>query len=77
VAKVMISMPDELLKRVDSRARKRKMSRSGFLRLAAERELSLPTREQIEKALAEGRAALAGVDLTDVTGLIREGRDSR
>jgi metal-responsive CopG/Arc/MetJ family transcriptional regulator len=77
MAKVMISIPDELLKRVDARARKRKLSRSGFLRLAAEHELARPTRAEIDKALAEGQKLLADVGPFDAAKLIREDRDTR
>jgi hypothetical protein len=39
VAKVMISMPDDLLDRLDAMARANRETRSGFLRRLAEREL--------------------------------------
>jgi metal-responsive CopG/Arc/MetJ family transcriptional regulator len=40
VAKVMISLPDELLERIDAYARSRGTTRSGLLRELAERELA-------------------------------------
>jgi predicted DNA-binding protein len=39
VAKVMISIPDKLLERLDRRAKEEGESRSGFLQRVAEREL--------------------------------------
>jgi metal-responsive CopG/Arc/MetJ family transcriptional regulator len=39
MAKVMISMPDDLLDRLDAQARANRETRSGFLRRLAEREL--------------------------------------
>ncbi len=39
MAKVMVSLPDDLLSRIDERARRRGTSRSGLLRELAEREL--------------------------------------
>jgi metal-responsive CopG/Arc/MetJ family transcriptional regulator len=39
VAKVMISLPDELLERLDDHARRAGTTRSGLLRELAEREL--------------------------------------
>lgn len=39
VAKVMISIPDDLLERLDAMAKANRESRSGFLRRLAEREL--------------------------------------
>lgn len=40
VAKVMISIPDELLERLDAHARAIRETRSGFLRRLAEQELA-------------------------------------
>lgn len=39
MAKVMISLPDELLERIDRAAERRRLSRSGFLQGAARRAL--------------------------------------
>jgi metal-responsive CopG/Arc/MetJ family transcriptional regulator len=39
VAKVMISLPDDLVVRIDEQARRRGTTRSGLLRDLAEREL--------------------------------------
>lgn len=39
VAKVMISIPDDLLERLDTQAHANRETRSGFLRRLAEREL--------------------------------------
>jgi metal-responsive CopG/Arc/MetJ family transcriptional regulator len=46
VAKVMISLPDELLERVDSAAAERRTSRSGFLQGAARSALGEPSGAQ-------------------------------
>jgi metal-responsive CopG/Arc/MetJ family transcriptional regulator len=40
MAKVMISLPDELVGRIDEQARRRGTTRSGLLRELAERELA-------------------------------------
>jgi metal-responsive CopG/Arc/MetJ family transcriptional regulator len=77
MAKVMISMPDELLKRVDHAAKQRKTSRSGFLRNAAESQLERPTPQQVRRAIEEGRRLLSDVGSFDSTEAIREDRDSR
>ncbi len=45
MAKVMVSLPDDLLKRIDTQARARHESRSGFLRELAERELAAEASE--------------------------------
>jgi len=77
VAKVMISIPDKLLERLDARAKATRESRSGFLQRIAERELELAERhdrEEIERLLDE-------IQLLDFGGvsaaqLIREDRES-
>jgi hypothetical protein len=56
VAKVMVSLPDELLERIDARVRMRHATRSGFLRELAERELTSDEErewEEIEELLGE------------------------
>lgn len=74
VAKVMISIADDLLERIDARARSNHETRSGFLQRLAERELSIQgegRRKQLEDLLGPpvklgGEAAKA----------IREDRES-
>jgi len=78
VAKVMISIPDKLLKRLDAHVRSAGETRSGFLQSLAERELELAERhdrEEIERLLAE----IQPLDFGGVSAaqLIREDRDSR
>jgi hypothetical protein len=48
MAKVMISMPDPLLKALDAEAGRRRTSRSGLLQAAARRELGLLRRDRGE-----------------------------
>ena len=74
MAKVMVSLPDDLLERIDTQARARRESRSGFLRELAERELAVAASEQragVEALLGEP-ARLGG----DATRLIRADRRS-
>jgi metal-responsive CopG/Arc/MetJ family transcriptional regulator len=52
VAKVMISMPDDLLARLDAEARRRGLTRSGFLRELVGRELSTDDDARRETILA-------------------------
>lgn len=74
VAKVMISMPDDLLDRLDAQARANHETRSGFLRRLAERELDagrIDRRKRLEELLGPP------VDLGgDAAKLIREDRES-
>jgi len=74
MAKVMVSLPDDLLERIDARARRRRATRSGFLRELAERELASEEErewEEIEELLGEP-VPLGG----DATSLIRRDRRS-
>jgi hypothetical protein len=77
VAKVMISMPDNLLDRLDAQARANRETRSGFLRRLAERELEsgeASRRREIEDLLDKATVpeGLGG----DAARLIREDRES-
>jgi len=76
VAKVMISMPDELLERIDSHAKAEGETRSGFLQRVAEREVGateVHRREEFERLLEKiGPLDLGG----DSAKLIREDRES-
>jgi hypothetical protein len=77
VAKVMISIPDSLLERVDLRAKAVGESRSGLLRRLAERELERAEghdREEIDRLLND----LQPLDFGGLSAaqLIREDRES-
>ena len=74
VAKVMISIPDNLLERLDAQARANRETRSGFLQRLVEREIeseSARRRKEFEDLLGPP------IDLeVDAAQLIREDRDS-
>jgi len=74
VAKVMISIPDKLLERLDIQARSNRETRSGFLQRLVEHELaggSTRRRKEFEDLLGPP------VDLGgDAARLIREDRDA-
>jgi metal-responsive CopG/Arc/MetJ family transcriptional regulator len=74
MAKVMISMPDDLLERLDAQARVNRETRSGFLRRLAERELAqdeISRRREMEELLGPP-LHMGG----EATRLIREDRRS-
>jgi hypothetical protein len=77
VAKVMISIPDGLLERLDTRAKAANETRSGFLRRLVERELEADEgrrRDEIARLLSEiGPVDLGGASAAQ---LIREDRES-
>lgn len=75
VAKVMISIPDDLLKRLDAQARVNRETRSGFLQRLAQRELEVADvgrRQELRELLeiAAGDMGGRGVEM------IREDRES-
>jgi metal-responsive CopG/Arc/MetJ family transcriptional regulator len=74
MAKVMISIPDHVLERIDAHARSSRETRSGFLRRVAERALveeSADRRRELERLLGPP-VSLGG----DAAKLIREDRES-
>lgn len=77
MAKVLISLPDDLLERIDREARAHGLNRSRFLQEAARRQLGWPTVEALDGALRRGRQALAGAGRFESSELIREQRDAR
>jgi len=75
--KVMVSLPEDLLSRIDRIAAERHTSRSAFLQEAARRELGWPDPAVIEAALERGRTALAGSGSFESADLIRAEREAR
>lgn len=77
MSKVMISISDDLLERVDREASARGTTRSAFLQEAARRELGWPDPAKIDAALLRGREALAGAGGFESADLIRSERNDR
>lgn len=75
--KVMVSIPGELLERIDRVADERGTSRSSFLQEAARHELGWPDPAAVDAALERGRAALAGAGRFESAELIRAEREER
>lgn len=73
----MISLPDDLLARIDRAAVERHTSRSAFIQEAARRELGWPDSAAIDAALERARAALADTGRFESARLIRAERDRR
>lgn len=81
VAKVMISIPDKLLERLDARAKAAGETRSGLLQRLAEREVEAAEerrRQAIERLWDEVQIEVPAdkPELLDVARLIREDRES-
>jgi predicted transcriptional regulator len=77
VAKVMISLPDDVLARIDREAERRGTTRSALLREAALRELGRPDPMLLDAAVARSRSRFAAAGRFDAASLIRAERDAR
>jgi len=77
VAKVMISLGDDVLARVDAEVERRGTSRSAFLRDAALRELGRPDPAALDAAVARSRKRFRRTRTFDAAALIRTDRDAR
>ncbi|HVW19089.1 MAG TPA: ribbon-helix-helix protein, CopG family [Solirubrobacteraceae bacterium] len=77
MAKVMVSLPDDLLSAVDDEARRRGTTRSGLLRELAEQSLGGRSRRRAERMArigAGGRATGHGGAVAEVVKAMRLGR---
>jgi predicted transcriptional regulator len=77
MGKVLISVPDELLERIDRAAKARKTTRSRFLEEAAQHELGWPTAESMDAAVKRAREALASAGPFEAGDVIRRDREVR
>jgi predicted transcriptional regulator len=77
MTKVLISVPDELLQRIDREARARSLTRSGFLEESARHELGWSGPDAIDAALVRGRQALAGTGAFEAADVVRRDRETR
>jgi Arc/MetJ-type ribon-helix-helix transcriptional regulator len=74
---VLVTMPDDLLTRIDRETQRSGSTRSEFLQEAARRQLGWSDPTTIDAALARGRAALAEAGNFEAADLIRGDRDAR
>lgn len=77
VAKVLVSIPDDLLERVDREAQRRRLSRSALLQEAAQHELGWPDTAAMDAAVDRARAALGGAGAFESVDAIRREREAR
>lgn len=75
--KVLVTMPDVLLERIDREAKLLGQTRSDFLQEAARRRLGWPDPLVVDAALLRGRAALAGLGAFESAEVIRSQREER
>lgn len=76
MAKVMISLPDDLLERIDAEASRRSSSRSALLREAAMREIGRPDPDEIDAALERLRTTFGKLGPFESADVVRAQRDS-
>lgn len=77
MAKVMVSLPDDLLQRIDQVARERSMSRSALLAAAARRELARRDPEAVAAAIARSEKRFQAAGSFEAAELVRADRDAR
>jgi len=77
MAKVMVSLPEELLRQIDREAERRSVSRSALLAAAARRELDRPDPNAVAEAIARSERRFAEAGAFEAADLVRRDRDSR
>lgn len=77
MAKVMVSLPADLLARLDEEARRRSMSRSALLAAAARRELRRRDPEAVVAAITRSEERFRSAGAFDAARLVRVDRDAR
>jgi Arc/MetJ-type ribon-helix-helix transcriptional regulator len=75
--KVLVTMPVDLLERIDRETRSLGQTRSEFLQEAVRRRLGWPDPLTVDAALLRGRAALAELGSFESAEVIRSEREER
>jgi len=76
MAKVVVTMPDNLLDEVDSAARKAGTNRSRFFRQALTRYLEEQSKREFEALMAEGYQEMAEENIADALGYLGASKGS-
>jgi metal-responsive CopG/Arc/MetJ family transcriptional regulator len=77
MAKVMVSLPDDLLHEIDAAAQHRSTSRSAFLAAAARRELMRRDPEAMSAAISRSERRFEQSGAFDSAEIVRADRDAR
>jgi Arc/MetJ-type ribon-helix-helix transcriptional regulator len=77
MAKILVSMPDELVEAIDAAVARRLTTRSAFLRNAARDALARPDPVAIRAAVGRGRAAIAALEAFESGELLQDKRNAR
>jgi metal-responsive CopG/Arc/MetJ family transcriptional regulator len=75
VAKIMVSISDELLARLDEEAARRSVTRSALLAQAVRRELDRPNAAALDAAIERSRRRFASAGSFEAADLIRRERE--
>lgn len=76
MAKVMVSLPDELLERVDEEAARRSTTRSALLAMAVRRELERRDPVAVAAAIERSRERFRDSGEFEAADLVRSNRDA-
>ncbi|MHB8594517.1 MAG: ribbon-helix-helix protein, CopG family [Acidimicrobiales bacterium] len=77
MSKVMVSLPEELVRELDEEACRRSVSRSALLAAAARRELARQEPEAVAEAIARSERRFQAAGAFDAAELVRQDRDRR
>ena len=77
MSKVMVSLPEELIHKIDEEAHRRSISRSALLAAAARRELARPDRGAIDEAIGRSERRFRTAGSFEAADLVRQDRDRR
>ena len=75
MSKVMVSIPDDLLRQIDEEARRRSTSRSALLAEAARCELTRPRPAAVAEAIARSEERFRAAGTFEAASLVRRERD--
>lgn len=77
MSKVMVSLPDDLLARLDAEVQRRSTSRSALLALAARRELARQDPADVAAAIERSERRFRSAGSFESADLVRSDRDDR
>jgi hypothetical protein len=77
MAKVMVSLPDDLLAELDTEVKRRSTTRSALLAVAARRELARPDPADVAAAIERSERRFRDAGSFESADLIRADRDNR
>jgi hypothetical protein len=77
MSKVMVSLPEELVREIDEEAHRRSISRSALLATAARRELARPDRGAVDEAVSRSEQRFRTAGSFEAADLVGQDRDSR